>query len=184
MEELHRKDLASHSGPESYDASRKVCDEALTGEDAGEVWSHEIRRPVLPTLLSEAEGYTEVGAIGKPSSDPAQSETLCMRGNSSHGKREIPQVPTGLVPGGRSGKAIGRTPDMHAWGKSDDCVVPGKPPNKGEPLSPAEVVEGRRSTQGSPTPGAASRTQSRTDASIPRHRARGAAWISHRHHPR
>ena len=46
---MHRKDLASHSGPESYDASRKVCDEALTGEDAGEVWSHEIRSPVLPT---------------------------------------------------------------------------------------------------------------------------------------
>ena len=56
MKELHRKDLASHSGPESCDANRKVCGEALTGEDAGEVWSHEIRRPVLPTLLSEAEG--------------------------------------------------------------------------------------------------------------------------------
>ena len=107
-----------------------------------------------------------------------------MRGNSSDGKREIPQVPTGLVPRGRSGKAIGRTLDMHAWGKSDDCVVPGKPLNKGEPLSPTEAVEGRRSAKGSPTSGAVSRTQSRITTSLLRHRARGAALPSHRHHPR
>ena len=56
MKELHRKDPASHPGPESCEAHRKVRSEALTGEDAGEVWSHEIRSPVLPTLLSEAEG--------------------------------------------------------------------------------------------------------------------------------
>ncbi len=40
--------------------------------------------------LSDVEGYTENGAIGKSPSDLAQSETLCIRGNSSHGKREIP----------------------------------------------------------------------------------------------
>ena len=56
MKELHRKDLASHSGSESCEADRKVRSEALTGEDAGEVWSREIDSPVLPTLLSEAEG--------------------------------------------------------------------------------------------------------------------------------
>ena len=55
MKELHRKDLASHSGPESCDANRKVCGEALTRKNAGEVWSHEIYSPVLPTLLSEAK---------------------------------------------------------------------------------------------------------------------------------
>ena len=184
MKESYGKDPASHPDPESCVGDRKAAGEALTGAHAGQPSSCEIRCSGVPMRLSDAEGHTEGGDLGKPSSDPAQSETLCLRGDSSHGKREIPQVPTGLVPGGRSGKAIGRTPDMHAWGKSDDCVVPGKPPNKGEPLSPAEVVEGRRSTQGSPTPGAASRTQSRTDASIPRHRARGAAWLSHRHHPR
>ena len=184
MEEPYGEDPASRPDPESCVRTGNGAGEALTGAHAGQPSSCEIRSSGVPTLLSEAEGHTEVGAIGKPSSDPAQSETLCLRGDSSHGKREIPQVPTGLVPRGRSGKAIGRTPDRHAWGKSDDCVGPGKPPNKGEPLSPAEVVEGRRSTKGSPTPGAASRTQSRTDASIPRHRARGAAWLSHRHHPR
>jgi RNA-directed DNA polymerase len=129
----------------------------------------------VPTPLSEAEGHTEGDAIGKPPEDPAQSETLSMRGNSLHGKREIPQVPTGLVPRGRSGKAIGRTPGMDAWGKSDDCVVPGKPPNKGEHLSPAEAVERRRSTNGNTVSEAASRTQRRTDASTARHRVRGVA---------
>jgi RNA-directed DNA polymerase len=184
MKESHRKDLASHPDPESCVGGR---------EAAGEAFDRGTRRPAIelrnlpsgvPTPLSEAEGHTEGGAIGKPPEDPAQSETLCMRGNSSHRKREIPQVPTGLVPRGRSGKAIGRTPDMHAWGKSDDCVVPGKPPNKGEHLSPAEVVEGRRSTKGSPMSGAVSRTQSRINTSLLRHRARGAALPSHRHHPR
>ena len=107
-----------------------------------------------------------------------------MRGNSSDGKREIPQVPTGLVPRGRSGKAIGRTLAMHAWGKSDDCVVPGKPLNKGETLSPAEAVEGRRSTKGSRMAEAASRTQSRINAPLSGHRARCSGSPCHRHDPR
>ena len=56
MKELHRKDPASHSDPESCEAGRKDGSEALTREDAGEVLSHEIRKPVMPTPLSEAEG--------------------------------------------------------------------------------------------------------------------------------
>ena len=110
--------------------------------------------------------------MGESSPDPAQSETLCMRGNSSHGKREIPQVPTEFGSMGRPGKAKGRNSGVHAWGKSDDPVVPEKPPNKGEHLSPAEAVEGRRSTKGSMMAEAASRTQSRIDASRSGHRAR------------
>ena len=98
--------------------------------------------------MSEAEGHAEISATGKPISDPAQSETLRMRGNSSYGKREIPQVPTGASRVGRRGKAQSRTPSTYARGKSDDCIVPGKPPNRGEFSSPAEAVEGRRSTKG------------------------------------
>ena len=184
MKESCGKDPASHPDPESCVGAREDTGEALTGAHAGQPSSCEIRSSGVPTLLSEAEGHTEVGVIGEPSSDPAQSETLCMRGNSSHGKREIPQVPTGLVPGGRSGKAIGRTPDMHAWGKSDDCVVPEKPPNKGEPVSPAEAVEGRRSTKGSMMAEAASRTQSRINAPLSGHRARCPGSPCHRHDPR
>ena len=172
MKEPHGEDLASRPDPESCVRIGNDAGEALTGAHAGQPSSCEIRSSGVPTLLSEAEGHTEVGVIGEPSSDPAQSETLCMRGNSSDGKREIPQVPTGLVPRGRSGKAIGRTLAMHAWGKSDDCVVPGKPLNKGETLSPAEAVEGRRSTKGSRMAEAGSRTQSRIDVPRSRHRAR------------
>jgi RNA-directed DNA polymerase len=64
---------------------------------------------------------------------------------------------------------------MHAWGKSDDCVVPGKPPNEGSFHVPAEVVEGRRSTEGNTMQAAASRTQSRIDALDALDRVREAA---------
>ena len=172
MKESYGKDPASHPDPESCVGDRKGAGEALTGAHVGQPSSCEIRSSGAPTPLCEAGGHIEVGALGEPSSDPAQSETLCMRGNSSHGKREIPQVPTGLVSGGRSRKANGYTLAMYAWGKSDDRVVPEKPPNKGEPVSPAEAVEGRRSTKGSMMAEPASRTQSRTDAPRSLHRAR------------
>ena len=128
----------------------------------------------MPTLLSEAEGHTEGDVIGESSPDPAQSKTLRMRGNSSHGKREIPQAPAGGR-AGRPEKIYDRTSGVHVCGKSDERLVPGKPPNKGAPEAPAEVVEGRRSTKGNAPDTAASRTQSRTDAMIARWRVREAA---------
>jgi hypothetical protein len=172
MQESYGKDPASHPDPESCVGDRKGAGEALTGAHAGQPSSCEIRSSGVPTPLSEAEGHIEGGARGEPSPDPAQSKTLCMRGNSPHGKREIPQVPTEFASMGRPEKANGRASGVHAWGKSDDCVVPEKPPNKGEPVSPAEAVEGRRSTKGSMRAEAASRTQSRIDALRSRHRAR------------
>ena len=175
MQESHRKDLASHPDPESCVGGRETAGEALTGAHAGQPLSCEISYSGVPTPLSQAEGHTEGGATGKPSEDPAQSKTLRMRGNSLHGKREIPRVPTGHVPLGRSGKAINRTLGMYACGKSDDCVVPEKPPNKSESQPLAEAVEGRRSTKGNMVSKAASRTQRRTDVSIAPHRVRGVA---------
>jgi RNA-directed DNA polymerase len=172
MKEPYGEDPASRPDPESCVRTGNGAGEALTGAHAGQPSSCEIRSSGVPTLLSEAEGHTEVGAIGEPSSDPAQSETLGTRGNSPHGKREIPQVPTELDSMGRPGKANGRTSGVHAWGKSDDRIVPGKPRNKGEHGSPAEAVEGRRSTKGSAISEAVSRTQSRIDAPRSRHRAR------------
>src|ERR1700719_5345972 len=69
MKELHRRDPPSNSGPELCDADREDCSEALTGEVAGEVLSHEIREPVMPTPLSEAEGKSpqidKVRDVGK-----------------------------------------------------------------------------------------------------------------------
>ncbi len=118
----------------------------------------------MPTPLCEAEGHTEGGVIGKPPEDPAQSETLRMRGNPLHGKREIPRASAADGGADRSGKVIDLKPGMHARRKSDDCVVPGKPPNNDGDDPSAEVVEGRRSTEGNMLPEAASRTQSRLDA--------------------
>src|SRR5262249_42297913 len=113
--------------------------------------------------LSEAEGNTGIGAMGEPVTDPAQSETLCMRGNASHGNREIPSLPDADGATGRPEKATSRTSGMHGDGKSDGCIVPQKPPNKdGLPMS-AEGVEGRQTTEGNTLPQAPCRTQSRVD---------------------
>jgi len=122
MKESHGKDPASHPDPESCVGGRKDAGEALTGAHAGQPSSCEIRPSGVPTPLSYAEGNTVGGVTGKPPSDPAQSETLRMRGNSSHGKREIPRVPAGGK-AGRSEKVDDCTSGMHAHGKSDGCVV-------------------------------------------------------------
>src|SRR5262249_10207661 len=109
---------------------------------------------------SEAEGHTETGVRGEPVADPAQSETLSMRGNSSRGNREIPTSPILRV--GRLEKAASRTSRVHGAGKSDDLVVPGKRANKGR--RPAEAVGGRGSAKGTTRFGAVCRTQSRIQA--------------------
>src|SRR5271154_7617616 len=58
MKESHRKGVASHPGPESCAASRKVAIEALTGGSAGRVLSCEIIATGVPTPFSMAEGNT------------------------------------------------------------------------------------------------------------------------------
>src|SRR5262252_278552 len=107
MKESYGKDPASHPDPESCVGAREDAGEALTGVHAGQPSSCEIRSSGVPTRLSDAEGYTEGDGIGESSPDPAQSKTLCMRGTASHGKREIPQVPTEFGSVGRPGKAKG-----------------------------------------------------------------------------
>ena len=87
MQESHGKGPASHPDPESCVDGRKAGGEALTGAHAGQPLSCEIRQSGVPTLFSEAEGHTEVGATGQPISDPTQSKTLRMRGNSATTKR-------------------------------------------------------------------------------------------------
>jgi RNA-directed DNA polymerase len=174
MKESYGKDPASHPDPESCVGDRKGAGEALTGAHVGQPSSCEIRSSGVPTRLSDAEGHTEGGVSGEPSSDPAQSETLCTRGNSSHGKREIPWVPSGDAVG-RPEKVYDRTSGAHAPGKSDGRVVPKKPPNRAGADPTTEVVEGRRSTEGNTTQAAASRTQSRLDALDALDRVREAA---------
>src|SRR5499427_3218011 len=175
MKESYRKGTASHPAPQSCGSGRKTSAEALTGAHAGQPSSCEIRQSGVPTPLSEAEGHTGIGATGEPVADPAQSETLCMRGNSSHGNREIPSPPAADGATGRPEKATSRTSGMHGDGKSDGCIVPQKPPNKGGPPTSAEGVEGRRPTEGNTLPQATSRTPSRIDVSSGLQRVREAA---------
>ena len=183
MKESPRKDPASHPDPESCVGVGNATGEALTGAHAGQPLSCEIPQSGTPMLSSEAEGNT--GSSARASSDPgpAQSKTLRMRGNSLHGNREILPAPVGDGPTGRSGKAFGRTPDMHAGRKSDGCIVPEKPPNNAGLLPAAEVVEGRRPTKGNTESTAASRTLSRLDVSIARLRVREAAGF-YANHPK
>ena len=86
----------------------------------------------------------------KPLTDAAESETLRMCGNSLHGNRETLKTPS-LPSGGRSGKALCRTPDMHVFRESDGLVVPKKRANNAGPMAAAESVEGRGSTKGNAT---------------------------------
>jgi RNA-directed DNA polymerase len=173
MQESYGEGPASRPDPESCGNGRKAVAEALTGAHAGQPSSCEIRSFGVPMLLPKAEGNTRSGVIGEPAPDPAQSETLSMRGTSSHGNWEIPQAATGDGPVARPEKAQRRTSGMHACGKSDGRVVPQKPPNNG--TTPTEVAEGRRPTEGnSPLP-AADLTQSRTPASPGLQRVREAA---------
>ena len=173
MKESHREGSASHPDPESCVDGRKAGGEALTGAHAGQPSSCEIRSFGVPTLLSEAEGHTVGGVIGEPPSDPAQSETLSMRGNSLHGNREVPV--SSLVDGSmdRSGKGNPLTPDMHDTGKSDGGVVPEKSPNKG--TRPAEAMEGRPPTKGNSVLMATPPTQSGIGVSPGLHRVREVA---------
>src|SRR4029077_11300929 len=98
-----------------------------------------------------------------------------MRRNSEHGNRDILPAFAEDRTANRSGKAIGRTPDMHAGGKSDGRVVPKKSPNKAGPRPVAEAMEERRPTEGNTEPTAESRTLSRIDALIARLRVRKVA---------
>jgi len=88
--------------------------------------------------------------------------------------REIPLTLAADGAAGRSGKAIGRTTEMHVDGKSDGSVVPAKQPNNADGLA-AEAVEGRDPIKGNTSGQNTSRTQSRSDVSSALDRVRRAA---------
>jgi len=191
MKEPYGEGLASHTGPESCVGRREAAGEALTGVHADQPLSSEIKLSGTPTTSSRAEGNIGHGVKRESCSGPAESKTLCMRGNSLHGNREIPSAL--LVDGGkgRSEKAESRTSDMYAGGKSDGPIVPEKLPNKDGANSSAEAVEGRGPTKGNISHTAVARTQSRTAASIGLRGAREAAGenclftpLFPRHYPR
>lgn len=82
--------------------------------------------------------------------DAAESETPCMCGNSPRGNRESQQVSSHDGGEERSGKAVGRTPDMHACGQSDDSIVPKKRANNASGSARSGYC-GTRRRKGEPT---------------------------------
>jgi len=168
MKVRYRKGLANHPGPESCGGAREGVVEALTGESAGQPLSREIRQSGAPTLLSEAEGHIGEGATREPSASPTRSKTLSMRRSSPDRNCEILSAPTAQLAAGGSGKAVGRTPDIHAGEKSDACVVPMNDPNNGAASKPAQAegLEGRRAAKSNTEVPPAPRTQRRTRASM------------------
>ena len=99
MEVSYVEGLASYGGPESCVHIRKGVGEALTGVRAGRVLSRVIHAPWRE--LRVVRGAEAVGIsrrphrrcrIGEAAPDPARSETPRMRGNISHGNREIPRA--------------------------------------------------------------------------------------------
>ena len=166
MKESYGEGVASHTGPESCAVGRKASGEALTGVHADQPLSSEINCSGVPTSLTDTEGNTGHGDMSESCADPTESKTLCMRGNSLRGNREIPSAPPsdGMV--GRSEQVDSRTTDVYVDGKSDGPIVPEKPPNNDGPVPSAEAVEERGSTKGNTNETAVARTQSRSPTSI------------------
>ena len=81
-------------------------------------------------MLPRREGHTGRRVTRERRSGPTESKTLRMHGRSMHENRETPVVPTSRWLGGRSGKARGLNPDVHATGESDIGILPGNVPNK------------------------------------------------------
>jgi RNA-directed DNA polymerase len=92
-----------------------------------------------------------------------------MRRGPSHRNWEVSSAPDiGLSAKGVSGKAHGHKPEIIADEKSDACIVPRNGPNNDDASIPssAEDREGRRAAERNADQLPASRTQSRTGASM------------------
>ena len=89
MKESYEKGLASRSAPNPTLAT--VMPRVLhgLGVHAGQPLSSEISSYRVPTLSDCGEGHMRRDANGESWRDAAESETLCMRGNSRRENREI-----------------------------------------------------------------------------------------------
>jgi len=116
--------VASHHGPVSCAGGGNAAREASIGVRIGQLLSSEITTLGVPTGCQVGKAMRAVAsdASGGPTHG-VEDPGMC--GNSMSENREIPVAPQGLVALGRSEKALGRNPDMHAAGKSDIGVVPG-----------------------------------------------------------
>jgi hypothetical protein len=100
----HGEGLANRPGFELCAAAREGGGEALTGGRAGQVLSREKRLRGADAVLTSGRPHS-ARRYCKTRRDPARSKTLCMRGSTSHGNREIPRLPAVMGIAGRIGKS-------------------------------------------------------------------------------
>jgi hypothetical protein len=104
MKESYGEGLATHTGPESCATACEGRSEALTGVRAGRVFS-------CVRTLRDADAVRRSGRqhplhrYREVQWSPAQSETPCTYGNTSHENREIPCPPEMDGISGRVGKS-------------------------------------------------------------------------------
>jgi RNA-directed DNA polymerase len=174
MKESYTEGPASHGGPESCAGIRKDAGEALTGEHMGGVLSRENRRNQSADDVVLSGRQHACAQQGECASNSARSETSSTCGSFMRENREIPCLPFGGGSEGRTGKVEDRKPVMNEHGKSDNSIIPTKPPNKaGRPA--AEGVEGRGLTKENANQQNACRTQGRESAFNALERIRRAA---------
>lgn len=163
MKESHRKEPATHPGPESCGGIREDVHEALTGGSTGEVLSHEILGSGLPTLLSEAEGNTGDRDKASDSRNRRGRRPSARVDVSCAGTGRSRSSPDGNGSPERAAKVQSRNVAMHGCGKSENAIVPEKPSNEGPLLTagPEERVEERAFAKRNPHPQSTSRTLGR-----------------------
>ena len=101
MRELYREGLASHSGPEPCEGSRKAALEAL---DRGICrLGIELRNQLVrgADVVRRYGRQQRVTATSRARRGPAESETPGMQRNSMRENRETPSPPAGSVRAGR-----------------------------------------------------------------------------------
>jgi len=93
MKESYVKGLANHNDPESCGGARKSGGEALTGESAGWVLSHEMELNRDADPMGERGRPQSARRNGKARWYPARSEAPGMHGSNLRENREILRPP-------------------------------------------------------------------------------------------
>ena len=106
MQQPCKKGVANHLGPESCADGREAVGEALTGGHAGQPLSSEITTSACRPSPDRGKA-TPRTALREPSTDAAESQTLCMRGSSMRENRETSGTP---MPSGRGTVGEGLQP--------------------------------------------------------------------------
>ena len=163
MEVSYGEGLASHSGPESCVCDRKVVGEALTGGAASR--DIEPRKPLKEqdaSAVDASEGQHRTNRSGKVARVLRGRRPRARASSFLYGNREILVLAVRSLLHGPQREPLGGTALMYGPRKSDSCIVPEKPPNKGGGApSLAEEGEERRLTEGNPGQQTRHRTQGR-----------------------